>query len=91
QNSSLEILSVLHRITPLGIYLTGITFQENSHVILKGVAQKMSTVLDFHSSLEEQPNFQDVKTKNLTKSGNKGKKREILFEITCPLTKKNEI
>ena len=75
----------------MGIYLTGITFQENSHVILKGVAQKMSTVLDFHSSLEEQPNFQDVKTKNLTKSGNKGKKREILFEITCPLTKKNEI
>jgi len=47
--------------------------------------------LDFHSSLEEQPNFQDVKTKNLTKSGNKRKKREILFEITCPLTKKNEI
>ena len=91
QNSSLEILSVLHRITPLGIYLTSITFQENSHVILKGVAQKMSTVLDFHSSLEEQPNFQDVKTKNLTKSGNKRKKREILFEITCPLTKKNEI
>ncbi len=91
RNSSLEILSVLHRITPSGIYLTGITFQEDSHVILKGIAQKMSTVLLFHSSLEELPNFQDVKTKNLTKSGNKGKKREVLFEITCPLTKKNEI
>ncbi|MEE9568503.1 MAG: PilN domain-containing protein, partial [Candidatus Binatia bacterium] len=91
KNSSLEILSVLHRITPPDIYLTGITFQEDSHVILKGVAQKMSSVLHFHSSLEEQPNFQDVKTKNLTKSGNKGKKREVLFEITCPLTKKNEI
>ena len=91
RNSSLEILSVLQRIIPSDIYLTGITFQEDSHVILKGVARKMSTVLSFHSSLEEQPNFQDVKTKNLTKSGNKGKKREVLFEITCPLTKKNEI
>jgi hypothetical protein len=50
----------------------------------------MSTVFEFLSILEKQPNFHHVKTKNVTKSG-RGKKREILFEITCPLTKNNEI
>ena len=76
---------------PSEIYLHGITFQEDSHVILKGVSQKMSTVFEFLSILEKQPNFHHVKTKNVTKSGSRGKKRVINFEITCPLTKKNEI
>ncbi len=91
ENSSLEILSVLHRVVPAEIYLNGITFEEGSKVTLKGVAQKMSTVFEFLSILEKQPNFSHVKTKSVTKSGSRGKKREILFEITCPLAKKNEI
>jgi Tfp pilus assembly PilM family ATPase/Tfp pilus assembly protein PilN len=91
QNSSLEILSVLNRVVPTEIYLSGITFERGSKVVLKGVARRMSTVFEFLSILEKQPNFHHVKTRNVTKSGSRGKKREILFEITCPLTKNNEI
>ncbi len=52
ENSSLEILSVLHRSTPPEIYLRTIAFEEQSQVVLKGMTQKMSTVLttEFSSS-----------------------------------------
>src|SRR5712692_1154191 len=90
ENSSLEILSVLHRSTPPEIYLKSITFEEQSHVVLKGMTQKMSTVFEFVSTLEKLPNFRQVKAKNATRSGSKDGSDEIEFEITCPLAKKNE-
>src|SRR5439155_7627167 len=61
ENSSLEILSVLHRSTPPEISLKSIAFDEDSHVVLKGVTQKMSTVFEFVSTLEKLPNFHQVK------------------------------
>ena len=90
ENSSLEILSVLHRSTPPEIYLRTIAFEEQSQVVLKGMTQKMSTVFEFVSTLEKLPNFRQVKTKNATRSGSKDGSDEIEFEITCPLAKKNE-
>src|SRR5712692_3331174 len=90
ENSSLEILSVLHRSTPPEIYLKSIAFEEQSHVVLKGMTQKMSTVFEFVSTLEKLPNFRQVKAKNATRSGSKDGSDEIEFEITCPLAKKNE-
>lgn len=90
QNSSLEILSVLLRIIPSDIYLKAITFEEGSQVVLKGVSKEMSTVFEFRSILEKQPNFKNVKTKHVTKSGNNGGNEETDFEITCPLTKGNK-
>lgn len=91
QNSSLEILSVLHKIIPSDIYVKAITFEEGSHLILKGVSRKMSTVFEFLSILEKQPNFHHVKTKHVTRSGTKRGNKETDFEITCPLTKANEV
>src|SRR5436309_9756918 len=90
ENSSLEILSVLHRSTPPEIYLKTIAFEEQSQVVLKGMTQKMSTVFEFVSTLEKLPNFRQVKAKNATRSGSKDGSDEIEFEITCPLAKKNE-
>lgn len=90
ENSSLEILSVLHRSTPPEIYLKAIAFEEQSHVVLKGMTQKMSTVFEFVSTLEKLPNFRQVKAKHATRSGSKDGSDEIEFEITCPLAKKNE-
>lgn len=91
QNSSLEILSVLYRIVPSDIYLKAITFEEGSQVVLKGVSKQMSTVFEFLSILEKQPNFHQVKTKQLTRSGEKGRNEETDFEITCPLAKDDEV
>jgi Tfp pilus assembly protein PilN len=90
ENSSLEVLSVLHRSTPPEIYLKSIAFEEQSHVVLKGMTQKMSTVFEFVSTLEKLPNFRQVKAKNATRSASKDGSDEIEFEITCPLAKKNE-
>jgi len=90
ENSSLEVLSVLHRSTPPEIYLKSIAFEEQSHVVLKGMTQKMSAVFEFVSTLEKLPNFRQVKAKNATRSGSKDGSDEIEFEITCPLAKKNE-
>jgi Tfp pilus assembly PilM family ATPase len=91
QNSSLEILSVLHQSIPSDIYLKAITFESGSHLILKGVSKKMSGVFRFLSILEKRPNFHNVKTRHVTRSGKKGGKEESDFEITCLLGKGNEV
>jgi Tfp pilus assembly protein PilN len=91
QHSSLEILSVLHKIIPSDIYLKDITFEEGLHLILKGVSRKMSTVFEFLSILEKQPDFHHVKTKHVSRSGNKGGIEETDFEITCLLSEDNEV
>ena len=91
QNSSLEILSVLHRTVPSDIYLKAVTFEDGSHLILKGVAKKMSGVFGYLSILEKQPNFHHVKTKHVTRSVKKGGNGEVDFEMTCLLTKHGEV
>jgi Tfp pilus assembly PilM family ATPase/Tfp pilus assembly protein PilN len=90
ENSSLDILSVLHRSTPPEISIRAITYEEGSHVVLKGGAQRMSTVFEFVSTLENLPNFHQVKAKHASRSGSKEGSEEVEFEITCPLAKKDE-
>ncbi len=91
QNSSLEILSVLHRTVPSEIYLKAVTFEDGSHLILKGVAKKMSGVFGYLSILEKQPNFHHVKTKHVTRSGKRGRNGEVDFEMTCLLTNHGDV
>jgi Tfp pilus assembly PilM family ATPase/Tfp pilus assembly protein PilN len=90
ENSSLEILTVLHKNIPADIYLKSINFEAGSHLILKGVAEKMSEVFGFLATLEKQPNFHHVRTKHVTRSTRKGGKGEIDFEMTCLLAKNDE-
>jgi len=90
QNSSLEILYVLHKSTPSDVYLKSVTFDEGSQVVLKGVSQKMSTVFEFVSILEKLPTFRHVKTKHVAKSGTREGGEETEFEIICPLRKNSE-
>ncbi len=91
QNSFLDILSVLYQSIPSDIYLKSITFEDGSHLMLKGVSKKMSGVFRFLSILEKRPNFHHVKTRHVTRSGKKGAKGESDFEITCLLAKGDEI
>ena len=90
ENSSLEILAVLYKNIPRNIYLKSINFEDGSHLILKGVAEKMSGVFGFLSTLEKQPNFHHVQTKHVTRSTRKGGNGEIDFEMTCLLAKNDE-
>ncbi len=90
ENSSLEILTVLHKNIPSDIYLKSINFEDGSHLILKGVAEQMSGVFGFLATLEKQPNFHHVKTKHVTRSTRKGGNGEIDFEMTCLLARNEE-
>ncbi len=90
ENSSLEILTVLQKNIPSDIYLKSINFEAGSHLILKGVAEKMSGVFGFLATLEKQPNFHHVRTKHVTRSTRRGGNGEIDFEMTCLLTKNDE-
>ena len=90
ENSSLEILTVLHKNIPSDIYIKSINFEDGSHLILKGVAVEMSGVFGFLATLEKQPNFHHVQTKHVTRSTRRGGKGEIDFEMTCLLTKNDE-
>ncbi|MFB3061616.1 MAG: PilN domain-containing protein, partial [Candidatus Binatia bacterium] len=90
ENSSLKILTVLHMKIPSDIYLKSINFEDGSHLILKGVAKKMSGVFGFLATLEKQPNFHHVRTKHVTRSTRKGGNGEIDFEMTCLLAKNDE-
>ena len=91
QNSSLEILYVLHKTLPSEIYLKAVTFEEGSQVTLKGVSRRMSAVFEYVAILEKLPNFRQVKTRHVTKSEDKGGNEEADFEITCPLRLRNEV
>jgi Tfp pilus assembly PilM family ATPase/Tfp pilus assembly protein PilN len=90
ENSSLDILSVLHRTTPPQIHLKAIAFDEGGQLVLKGATQKMSTVFEFVSMLEKLSNFHDVKAKHATRSAGKEGVDEVEFEITCPLAPSRE-
>jgi len=90
QNSSLEILSVLHRTLPPDVYLKSVTFEDGSYLVLQGVSEKMSAVFGLLSTLEKQPQFHHVKTKHITRSARKGGQEEINFEMTCLLTNDGE-
>jgi type IV pilus assembly protein PilM len=88
-NSALETLSVVHRSIPPDLYLRAVTFDEGAQVVLKGASPKMSSVFEFASVLEKLPNFHQVKTRQVTRSGKEGKE-EAEFEIVCPLAKDEE-
>ena len=91
QNSSLEVLSVLHKTLPPEVYLKSIAFEDASFLILQGVSQKMSSVFGLLSTLEKQPQFHHVKTKHITRSPQKDGQEQIDFEMTCLLTNDGEI
>jgi Tfp pilus assembly protein PilN len=90
ENSSLEILSVLHRSTPPQIHLKAVAFEEGTQVVLKGATQNMSTVFEFVSTLEKLPNFHQVKARHATRGAGKDGVDEVDFEIVCPLAKSHE-
>ena len=81
---ALNCIYEIHKIIFPEIYLTAISSDGESQVILRGVSSAMSEVFDFLNALEKSECFQNVKTKFVTtrKIGNK-----VLteFEIVCPL------
>ncbi len=89
QNSSIEVLSLLHRLIPPEIHFTAITFK-GEQLTLSGVSQEMSDVFKFVSVLDKQRGFENVKIKQVTKRAAEGERERTDFEIACVLTTKNE-
>jgi len=83
-NSAIEALRQIHKAIPQEIYMTAVNFEENKQVSLRGTSKDMSCVFKLVKTLEELPNFRDVKTKYVTKRRLKDKDLTD-FEITCPL------
>ncbi len=90
RNSSIDVLSLLHRLVPPEIYLATITFKEGEELTLTGIAQEMSDVFKFVSVLDKQPGFDHVKIKRVAKKTGEGEKGQSDFEIAGFLTTKNE-
>lgn len=85
-NSAIEVLRRIHKVIPQEIYLTCVNFEENKQVSLRGTSKDMSLVFKLVKTLEELPDFEDVKTKYVTKRRLKDKDLTD-FEITCPLVR----
>ena len=83
-NSAIEVLREIHKVTPQGIYLTNIGFEEGKLVSLRGTSASMSGVFNFVKTLEELTMFKGAKAKYANKRVFQGKDLTD-FEITCPL------
>ncbi len=82
----LEVLTELHNISPLGLELNDIRFDEQNKFSVRGSSESMSTVFSFVDSMKKSKYFQDVKTKYTTKR--KDGFRDLTdFEITALLNK----
>jgi Tfp pilus assembly protein PilN len=85
ENSCLEILREIHRISPKDIYLNTFIFQEADEVILKGTAPSMSLVFSFVPILNDSLFFENVQVRYATQ-----RKMQALeltdFEIICKLS-----
>ncbi|MDD5005126.1 MAG: pilus assembly protein PilM [Candidatus Omnitrophica bacterium] len=86
-NSCIEILREIHKITPNGIYINTFIFEEKKEVILKGTAPAMSEVFSFVPILNESPLFENVEVRYATQR--KTQSEEVTdFEIVCKLNSK---
>ncbi|MEK6567539.1 MAG: PilN domain-containing protein [Candidatus Omnitrophota bacterium] len=86
---SLEVLTELHRLTPLEIALTDIRLDEQRKFSIKGTAEAMSVVFSFVDNMEKSSYFKDVKTKYTTKRRD-GLKEFTDFEITAAIDRGEE-
>jgi type IV pilus assembly protein PilM len=82
----LEILTELYNVTPEGLELNDIRFDEQGKFTVRGVAESMSTVFSFVGSMEKSKYFEDVKTKYTSKRKD-GMKDVTDFEIAASLKK----
>jgi Tfp pilus assembly PilM family ATPase len=83
---SLEALTALYDVTPLGIEFSDIRFDEQGKFSLKGTAESMSVVFSFVDTMEKTKYFKDVKTRYTTKR-KEGLRDVTDFEINCMLKK----
>jgi len=84
-NSCLEILREIHRITPKDIYLNTFIFQEADEVVLKGTSPSMSLVFSFVPILNSSPFFENVQVRYATQRKMQAAESTD-FEIVCKLS-----
>lgn len=84
ENSCIEILREIHRITPSDIYLNTFLFEETNEVTLKGTSPTMSLVFSFVPILNKSSFFENVQVRYATQR--KMRSGELTdFEIICKL------
>ncbi|MFH1062897.1 MAG: type IV pilus assembly protein PilM [Candidatus Omnitrophota bacterium] len=88
KNSCMEVLREISIIVPYDITINDFAFEKNESVILSGIAQSHSSVVNFSQQLNESASLTDVKIVFSRKKGLPGE--EIIdFEIFCKI-KNNE-
>ena len=82
--ASLETIRELYRITPVDIYLSGLSMDEDGSVAINGVSESMSQVFAYVKALDDSPMFKNVKTKSTTTKKERGKDMAV-FELALKL------
>jgi len=89
EQRSINILHEIHKLTPQEIYFTNINIEEEKRVVLQGHAAAMSNVFSFVTTLENSPQFENVKPTYTTTKKDKDEEY-TKFEIICMYEKKEE-
>ncbi|MBN1586613.1 MAG: pilus assembly protein PilM [Candidatus Omnitrophica bacterium] len=85
KGSALEGLYQIHRAVPQEMYLTGIQFDWGDGFSIRGTASSTPPVFEMVRDLEKLPEFQNVKTKYVTRR--RIENMELTdFEVNCPLS-----
>lgn len=85
-SSALEAISALYKAVPSGITFSGVLYEPDKAVNIKGNCRDMSLALKFVSALEATGNFAGVQVGYVTKKKSSSGE-EIDFEINAPLEK----
>lgn len=86
RSSFLDALYEINEVIPRNITLTGMQFNhKDKAVAIKGVSEEMSAVFQFLSTLEATPEFEQVKTRNVTKK-KVDNKDMAEFEMTATIS-----
>ena len=90
KNYSLDIIYQVYQAIPPEIFLVSVSLVGEDSLAIRGTANMMAEVFKFVGKLEGSGYFENVKTKYATKH-KIGNKELTDFEISCPLTQKNDI
>jgi len=81
---SLDVLTELYSIVPLGLQISDIRFDNQAKFFIRGTAESMSVVFAFVDSMEKSTYFRDARTKYTTKR-REGSRDVTDFEVIASL------
>ncbi|MBI3601492.1 MAG: PilN domain-containing protein [Candidatus Omnitrophica bacterium] len=83
---AIDFISEIYKLSPSGITLNGMDYEDGKTLTLKGTASSLSEALKYVAILEGSQYFQDVKIKNAVQQKGGGSEYAA-FEILCALSR----